>query len=272
MLTYFTDVDILAFDTQGTTCSTSCARGWFKNMGNPPSYAEQKLTVILDGSAATPFSPQERTMHELGHIADWLSAPNQGIIRDPSGADYDGNNGWSYQTVEWRPKALKEGMATFIATTAFYDDFATDPRTCIADGNTAGQEDCFDTSPTPFRLESSSYGVCGSLEGRQPVSSMRYMWDIYDQINDGVDSIDLNLAQMFDSVAAYPCPAWPACYGSGEMHDQFTSVSADLSAVVDSVGEQDDANGWEYRNVMLNNYSGAFDVQDEYFNNCQGFF
>ena len=67
-----------------TNCATSsCALAAMKNLTaitspQRPAYANQVPTIILDGDAATPYSPQSRVMHEMGHIADFLAGPSAG--------------------------------------------------------------------------------------------------------------------------------------------------------------------------------------------------
>jgi hypothetical protein len=93
MQAYFTDVDILAFEsltspvTDAPCNATSCARGWYRDesaASGRPWWAEQKLTVVLDGLPSTPFAPQERTMHELGHIADFVAGLRDPLTSEPS--------------------------------------------------------------------------------------------------------------------------------------------------------------------------------------------
>ncbi|GEM_PF-2668966 len=291
MVTYFQNVDIMAFDTNGnlSDCDTSCARGWFRNMttatGTPAWAHEQTPTVVLDDGTATPYAPQARVNHELGHIADFLSGPNQGLKRSTGYCFNDASCNWSDGSLEYRPAALTEGMATFIASVSFYTEAAQNPRTCFPNGNdtNVGKRHCYPGSGgstiTTWGLETSSWtgAGCGGTngvpqEGRQPVSAMRFFWDIIDSLNDGQDDINLSMFNIFDSLAAWPCPSYPACYSAGQLHDQFTSVNSTLSSATNSSTELDDGNGWDFRNNMLNNYSGADDVQNAYWNNCMGIF
>lgn len=271
MQAYFTNVDILVFSN---TCSTSCSRPWFLNMASPPAYAEQKPTIIIDQSAGTPYNPQERIMHEMGHIADFVAGPNQGILRDTGDCGYDGVCNWNYTTTEWRPKALKEGLASYLASTTLYQEIATDPRACFANGNgVAGSQHCFPGNAiTDYSIEDGDFGHCGALEGRWPLNSNRFMWDIADAVNDDGETTNLSLFNIYDSIYATPCPSWPACYGANDAHDPFSFVAADLSSVTNSVGEEDDSSQWYFRDVMLNYYSGAYDVQNPYWANCLGVF
>lgn len=264
MVNNFTDINVYGFSDSApcsgascANCDTSCARGYFENAGANAAWADQKMTVVLDANAA--YSPAERMMHELGHIADYASRK----YRFGTGYDYDGNDWWSSTSREWRNSALHEGYATFVSMSALYSDNAPEPRTCLSSGH------CYTSG---FDVEESHQGSCAFEEGRYAISATRFFWDIWDSVNDGNDSIDLNFYAFPDSLAAWPCPGYPACYGNGELHDQYSSVSNNLASISYSAGEKDEGNAWDYRNNMLNNYAGAHDVQDEYFNNCMGVF
>ena len=84
MLSYFTDVEINAFDTAGiANCPTSCARGWFRDQttaNGRPAWAAMKLTVVLDGASSTPYAPLTRTMHELGHLPTSFRGRTRGFV------------------------------------------------------------------------------------------------------------------------------------------------------------------------------------------------
>ena len=268
MLSRFTDIDIYGFSDTApcngascANCGTSCARGYYELGGNP-SWANGRMTVVLDQDAA--YNPQERVMHELGHIADYVSR----YYRFSTGYGYDGDSAWSFNSTEYRPSALHEGFASFIGSSGFYDDYATAPRTCFSG---EGQH-CYPggSGGSQRDLESSSWGSCSALEGRWPISATRFFWDIYDEVDDGKDSIDLEQYEIFDSIGALPCSGWPACYGSGEAHDPYSFVSNDLSSR--TVSCNDCGSAYSFRNNMLNEYSKHYDVLDEYFNNCLGYF
>ncbi len=221
-------------------------------------------------------------MHEMAHIADFVSGPagqfvGPGLLRSIDLYDRDGTGGWSYETTEYRPAALTEGLATAVSTGAFFTNAATNPRTCSVHGNVSnpGWRHCFTGSLAGTRsLEESHYGSCVAEEGRWSLSAMRFFWDIMDTVNDGVDNSSLGLSVIFDSIATFPCPSYPACYANGQLHDQYSFVPSDLNAenVSVSTGEKDDNNAWTFRTNMVNNYCCFADVEDQYYNNCMGFF
>ncbi len=287
MTTYFTNVDLLAFEKTAapyyttTNCATSsCALAAMKNLTaitspQRPAYANQVPTIILDGNAATPYSPQTRVMHEMGHIADFLSGPNAGLVRS-TGYCYTGigNCDWTYTSSEYRPTALTEGLATFLAVSAFHNDNTAETYVCTANGNAvavAGTH-CYPGGVTgAYTLEVRPAGACGMAEGRRALNAMRFFWDIYDVAADGTDATDKDFFNILDALSTWPCPAYPACYSAGQLHDQFTNVPSTLySATPDSspLTELDQGNAWSFRNVMLNNYTPSTDVQGAYYQNC----
>ncbi|MCY0994094.1 hypothetical protein OV203_43600 [Nannocystis sp. ILAH1] len=286
MVSYFINVDILAFEklkgsvpvTDSTCQGTSCARPWMKNIDPPtrPNWAEKKLTIVLDGVAATPYKPQSRMMHEMGHIADFVSGPQAGLLRQV-GYCYDeaSNCGWHTWSAEYRPTALSEGMATFLAVSAFHNGDATAAYVCDANGNSTKpyERHCYPNTghPSSESIEDRAPGMCLAPEGRRALNAMRFFWDIYDTHADGTDATDLDFISILDSQAVWPCPSYPACYAAGELHDQFTSVQTTLHSWVAGAGTQkDEGNAWRFRNNMLNNYTGNPDVQGVYNQNCMG--
>lgn len=268
MLAGFDDLDIYGFSDTApcnggdcADCGTSCARGYYELGGNP-AWANANKTIVLDANAA--FNPQERIMHEMGHVVDYVS----GNYRFGTGYGYGGGSTWSLTSAEYRPSALHEGFASFVGSSGFYHEQAGDPRTCMSG---EGQH-CYPGGggSSQQSIEASNDGSCSALEGRWAISHTRYFWDIYDSVEDGRDELDLALYNLFDSIAATPCPNAPACYGAGEKHDPYSNVSNDLTQR--TVACNDCGHAWDFRGNMLNEYSGAFDTQDQYFNNCLGFF
>jgi hypothetical protein len=284
MVSYFTNLDILAFEKlKGSTPITdtfcqasSCARPSMKNVDPPsrPNWAEKKLTIVLDGDAATPYKPQSRMMHEMGHIADFVSGPQAGLLRQV-GYCYTPDCGWNAWSAEYRPTALGEGIATFLAVAAFYDDAATAAYVCDANGNSTKlyERHCYPNTghPGSESIEDRAPGACLAPEGRRAINAMRFFWDIYDTPADGTDATDLDVIDILDSQAVWPCPSYPACYATGQLHDQFTFVAPTLHSFTAGSGAQlDEGNAWRFRNNMLNNYTGGPDVQGVYTQNCMG--
>ncbi len=164
MLNFFASLDIRAFSSSvpNAACNTSCAFG----------AANQ---VQLDGSTGTPFSPQGRVMHEMGHIASYKSNPFL------PGGDYcfpsTGTGcGWNQTTAEWRAASFEEGIATFFGDTAIYWYSNPQPHTCLS--TSACTLNSFDVEA------STGSGSCATNEGRWALSANRYLRDMYDSVND----------------------------------------------------------------------------------------
>lgn len=189
---FFNSVDILAFDSGNITgCHLigSCSRPFFRNMatGRPGWTAGQLMTIVLDGNMPTPFNPETRVMHEMGHIADFVSAPNQGRV---VGVGYDRDGaGWGWTSAEWTTDGMAEGFATFLANAALYSQNAPEPRTCETNGNGAPQDLHCWAGPPQQSLETGPLFSCPGSYGRQALASMRFFRDIFDSTNEFNDTV-----------------------------------------------------------------------------------
>jgi hypothetical protein len=173
----YTNVEIRGFaDTiagfQGT-CTTSCAYGPTKH-------------VQLDAAAG--FSPQARVMHEMGHIATYVTH-NWALTGNYNWPNTTGSSGWSQTSAEWSVSAFEEAFATHYGSIAFWGDNAVTPTTCLTSAT------CYDGTGTPFAgtdIEATSYPYatnnCSTSptapESRWPLSHMRFFWDVFDNHND----------------------------------------------------------------------------------------
>ncbi|HSK00511.1 MAG TPA: hypothetical protein VK932_04690 [Kofleriaceae bacterium] len=199
--------------------------------------------------AGAEFKPQHRILHEMGHIAAGKAA---GAQMDPGGYCYPDETtgcglGWSMFSNEWRGAALKEAMATVLGDIALYWSGAVDPRSCLSAG------EC----PASSTTETS--GACSGTMGRQPMQVVRYLWDTYDSRVDGADNVQEAYYVFVDALAAIP---------SGYNWGQLSSYR-DAAGNIDC---WDCFHPWEWRNAVLNHWSGATDTQGIYFQNCMGYF
>jgi len=236
----FTDLEIRAYPTE---CETACARGASNQILMP---------------AGSEFSPQGRILHEMGHIASYKSKTRSLThgsycypLQEVTNADQcsDGSsNGWSINSSEWRGVALEEGRATFFGDVSIYWNTSPDPRTCLS-SSTCGSNGGLESSPT-----------CSGSIGRQALQADRYMWDIYDSVNDGTDTLHADYFSFFDTLAALP---------TGREWGESESFRASSGSSVDC---WDCFHAWEWHNAMLNHYGGAIETQNQYFQNCMGFF
>jgi hypothetical protein len=215
-------------------CPTACA-----NSGS-------NLIKMPEGSE---FKPQGRILHEMGHIAAGKAA---GAQMDPGGYCYpaeetDCGLGWSMGSNEWRGAALKEAMATVLGAIALYWSGAGDPRSCLA---AAG-------GPASSTIETS--GACSGTMGRQAMQVDRYLWDIYDSRVDGADNVDEPYYVFVDALAAIP-----SGYDWGEVSSYRNALG--------TIDCWDCFHPWEWRNAVLNHWSGAAETQGIYFQNCMGYY
>jgi hypothetical protein len=204
MNSVFTDVTIKAYDS--VACPTSCARGSTKT-----------ITIDSTGSA---FMPQGRIMHEMGHIASYLSQPFRG-----TGA-YDWPNqctscgGWSLTAQEWKVAGFEEAMATFIGDVSIYWHWAQEPVTCLSSSA---------CGINTFNTENSTVSGCASGEHRWPLTSERYLWDVYDSIDDPnyTDTVHIEYWQFFTTLSQFGAgtsnhqadEAWNSDYSAVDAYD-----------------------------------------------------
>ena len=186
------------------TCKSSCADGSSKRLQ-------------LD-STVSAFSPQGRILHESGHIVQYLMKPFHG---DALNYCWDQNGStspvppattcpWSTgeKAPEWAYAAFLEGYATFIGDTTLWWPNAVEPTSCLS------QFTCPVTDDT--RIEKSDFPyskfMCDTSaatpEIRWPMSTMRTLWDIYDDHNDADGDTVVegwgNYSRFFTNLQNYP--------------------------------------------------------------------
>ncbi len=155
MRSRFTNVEIRAFDS--SVCSTSCAYGNHKK-------------IIID-SAHSAYMPQARVMHEMGHIASYISNPRIGF----SDYTHDGKSGWHMYSAEYASVGFEEALATFYADSALYKQWNKQPLTCVSSG--ACPKSAY------FNVENKNRASCYTNEERWAITVNRYLRDIYDSYN-----------------------------------------------------------------------------------------
>jgi hypothetical protein len=146
-----------------------------------------KTILMADNCSAMPMNC---VAHEFGHMGMYLLAPFTFC-----GA-YSAN--FQVTSTENFCVAFEEGMAQFLAQVSFYWLQAPAPRYCIsasACGPAGG-----------WSLETSSGTTCSASAPRKSmITSARYAWDAYDQIDDGWgDSVQQSYDAMLAGVAAWP--------------------------------------------------------------------
>jgi hypothetical protein len=181
-------------------------------MGNKPSSAADSPNrrIQLDTDAA--MRSQARSMHEFGHIANywqktWTLQNSAGICATCQ-YDWDGNSWWSQDSYEWGVAGFEEAFATHHGSTAFWLASATAPTTCNANTtcySQVGSSGVWAAAPTS-NIEATSHpddtNNCVTTstvpEARQPVSHMRFLWDVFDNNVDG----------PFDTYSSLATGAW----------------------------------------------------------------
>jgi hypothetical protein len=181
----FTNVEVRGFADAIpgflNTCNTSCANGATKR-------------VQLDANAGGAWSPQARMMHEMGHVASYVTRPwnSPNDYSWPNQANNSGN--WflgpapmsPVPSSEWGHVAFEEAFATHYANLALWWDNSVAPTACISPSS-----HCYDGMGNPLafsNIEATSFPFatnnCVANEGRFVISHVRYLWDIYDTVND----------------------------------------------------------------------------------------
>jgi hypothetical protein len=177
-----TYVQIRAFQDDGN-CPTGGAWGNLNRVCLPSSAWDQN---------------HARVMHELGHIAEFVS--NRDRKRDPRVSDgtnnlysfSDGLFQWNANTPEFYSVSFIEGMATHFASIGLYSRDATSPRSCIATSA------CNTTNG--FDLEAAT-GDCTNRR-RWPIVGERYFWDLYDNRNSTNDTTSRSVGDFADTIGA----------------------------------------------------------------------
>lgn len=170
----FTNVQIRAYNA--SDCPTSCANGGDKR-------------IIID-SANSAYMPQGRVMHEMGHIASYVSKPRQSFV------DYtrDGTDGWNMRTAEYASASFEEGLATFYGDTALYWYWNSEPLTCLSSGA------CTRTTNNNVESSTGLRASCSSDEERWALTVDRYLRDVYDSSNESFDNNQEPFYTFFDVV------------------------------------------------------------------------
>lgn len=214
MQSVFTGIVVKTFtDPGGTDCPTSCALG---------------KVIKLDSNA--PYAPSMRIMHEMGHVADFLSHDGndyaqRGCYLYPTTCDRPGSTPgvWNLTDPEWSSAAFEEGLATFHATAALYGPNSGTPHVCL---------DSAVSCPASF-YNVESVPTCPG-DGRDPLTVTRYFWDTFDQIADtpvywpaGETATPLEFATILDTLAQFPAGT------TNGAEDETTGIDADGRSLVD---------------------------------------
>jgi hypothetical protein len=178
---YMTNVKIRAFSAP-YACLTSCAL---------PQIGE----LLIDSTNAT-LMPQSRIMHELGHYAAYVAKPIQYPLEYSYPNLCTNCSGWTYTSAEWQSAAFEEGLASFIATATMYSSANPNPTNCLSTGPCA-------LDATNNVEASTGLWSCAQDEGRWTRSHERYLWDVYDSVDDG-ETISSPFWYFVSTMVTYP--------------------------------------------------------------------
>jgi hypothetical protein len=247
-------------------------RGFANNipswLGNQPNSAAQGPTkrVQLDANAA--FAPQARVMHEIGHVAEYVTHPWQ------VGFDYTwsppgqpaGPVLWGYGGPEWASAGFEEAFATHYGNIALWFDNAVTPTSCfVSQGHCYNAAGTIPLAATDVEVSNSPPNTnncdvsAGTPESRWPISIMRFLWDVFDNRDDGNDTYSANQGDFWKHLHNL---AW---YPEGTLVDQHEEP---WNSTKTAVTERDGRGAMSYSN----NY--AVNVRSIDFlrvNNCSAF-
>jgi hypothetical protein len=185
-------------------------------LGTAPTSAAQGSTKRVQLDANAGFAPQWRVMHELGHVASYVSNPFKAAPLSFYGwtqaSPTAGPANWAAATPENGYAAFEESWASHYGNIAFWNDNAATPTTCLSNGGhcyTGGGVPLANTdleaSSNPPAMNSCNV-TAANPESRWPISVMRFLWDVYDNVNDNdtYSASQTHFWQHIHNLAWYP--------------------------------------------------------------------
>lgn len=152
-----------------------------------------KYVKLGPGSARYPISDVH---HESGHLVHYLANTSlkwATMYNYPTSCTSGGcsGDGHSLDTPEWKAAGFPEGLASFIGTVASYWYWASQPQFCINSLTPCGS--------TGWNQEVRPAGACVTDEDRFELSAQRYLWDVYDSVDDAAyaDTIGADTSNSF---------------------------------------------------------------------------
>jgi hypothetical protein len=194
-------------------------RGIYQNDGDPSDDEPECYDTCASGrdsymklGPASDFQMQT-VAHELGHIASHKINPfrNAGdyeypvrCILVPDEEDCTGN-GHSNVSPEWQHVQFEEGFSSFVATAALNTQLAPDPYFCAQTATYCiGVELAMEPSKGRYPNE------CTQAEARAENQVTRFLWDVYDGVNDTAaggqaynETFRFSFAQIVEAVASF---------------------------------------------------------------------
>ena len=213
------------------SCSSGCQTTGTKRIGIP--------NINSDA-----FLGPTRTAHEIGHLLSERIYPSN----TPNWClNYNRNSspGWVLDSQEWTCAAWTEAISTFMSDVSrYWDDNGEVADTCS----------WFELQQCAYMLDDNP--VCNGGEHRYPLSSIRFLWDAFDQRVDGPNS-ETNNESYEDLTAALSLFA----PGTGERQRDEWTVSGTGNGPSNSSSDQGGTYDywWLYHGPML---------EPSYSNNC----
>ncbi len=204
-------------------------------LGLAPTSMAQGPTKRVQLSLDAPFAPMGRAMHEMGHIASYVTHPWQ-ITGNYNWPNTTGKDGWGPNTAEWSVSAFEEAFATHYANLAFWWANSVKPTTCIT------ALTCYESGGAPSAatdIEATSFSsttnncstASANPESRWPLSAMRFIWDTFDNRDDGKDSYSADAGAFWAHLAI------AAFYPEGTSANQIDEPwNSDRTAVTERDG------------------------------------
>ena len=187
MLLLFNDLQIQFYSFP--FCADSCAVG--------------DTNVVVIGNTESAISPQARIMHEMGHIASYLSNTSWDLYNSTrtthaNAYDRNGDSGWTFASSEWEGASWEESIATHYGDVGLYYPWAAAPFSCLNMGACPNAQDAFNIALEPT-------GSCAVAEAaRMAGNHTRYHWDLYDSSADfGGEVWSLPIYESIDTVGTY---------------------------------------------------------------------
>jgi hypothetical protein len=154
----------------------------------------------------------------------------------------DGDTIWSLTSPEYTCASWTEGFATFIGDVSRVWWSAVNPVTCFG-------------STCTFSLETPNPAVCGQNQGRWAISVAQFLWDAYDNANDG-ESIQEGFGALVGSN-----PLWVIGTANRQRDEPFDGTGP-VAKLVDREGH----NAYDFRLNYFN--GGGASLAAAYTNTC----
>lgn len=162
--------------------------------------------------------------HEMGHIAENELSQEDVCARPGEYCYLDSACTHNYLSEEYHSAAYAEGLAGFVLATALWAQSAGMPQLCSASAGGCR---------IGYSVEAGvGSGFCRESERRKEINTTRYLWDLWDTIDD--EDYDDTVSRNFETVFADAIGAFPAGYGDHQVNEPFGASSCGGSVSFDT--------------------------------------